>query len=98
VLVTVTRWIEPSDGPALVEAELVDADGEVWTFHVAPPAVAPDLSSGAPLPQPGAIRCTIVRDEMVGGILIVHIDTGEPDGVASVDGVSRFRVLRASVP
>jgi hypothetical protein len=60
------------------EAHLVDASGEVWTFVGDAPS----------------IPCTIIRDEMVDGILLVHIETDVP----SVDGVSRFRVLRAMVP
>lgn len=98
MLVSVTRWVDEHADPPTVEAELVDADGEVWVFAVTAPVVASDLAAGAPLPQPGRLRCRIVRDEMVAGILIVHIDTEVPDGVVSVDGVSRFRVLRASVP
>ena len=41
-----------------------------------------------------SVPCTIVRDEMVDGILLVLIDTDVP----STEGVSRFRVLRALVP
>jgi hypothetical protein len=59
-------------------AELVDAAGEVWTF----------IGDGPTIP------CTIIRDEMVDGVLSVHIETDRP----SMDGVSRFRVLRAMVP
>lgn len=98
VLVSVVGWVDQRSDPPMVEAELVDVDGESWTFEVAAPLVAPDLTNDAQLPHPGALRCTIVRDEMVAGILIVHIDTAHPDGLVSVDGVSRFRVLRASVP
>lgn len=60
------------------DAELVDAAGEVWVF----------VGDGPTIP------CTIIRDEMVDGILLVHIETDVP----SVDGVTRFRVLRAMVP
>lgn len=98
VIVSVTRWIDEAADPPVVEAELVDAEGEVWAFEVEAPVVAPGLAPTATLPQPGRLRCRIVRDEMVAGILVVHIDTAEPDGAVSVDGVSRFRVLRASVP
>jgi hypothetical protein len=98
VLVSVVRWLGERADPPGVEAELVDADGERWSFEVAAPLVAPDLTAGAQLPQPGRIRCKIVRDEMVAGVLIVHVDTEVPDGLVSLDGVSRFRVLRASVP
>ena len=97
-IVSVTRWIDERADPPVVEAALVDAEGEVWSFEVRAPLVAPGLAATAELPQPGRLRCRIVRDEMVAGILIVHIDTAVPDGVVSVDGVSRFRVLRASVP
>lgn len=97
VLVTVVSRVDAA-ADALVEAQLVDADGEVWTFHVPPSQAGVDAARLGHLPQPGALRCTVVRDEMVAGILIVHIDTARPDGVTSVDGVSRFRVLRASVP
>jgi hypothetical protein len=97
-MVSVVGWVDERSATPVVEVELVDADGEVWSFEVDAPLVAPQLAAGAPLPAPGQLRCAIVRDEMVDGILIVHIDTAVPDAVASVDGVSRFRVLRASVP
>lgn len=88
VLVSVTRLLDDER----VEAQLVDAAGEVWTFVDQGPVF------GATGLGPGAIRCTVIRDEMVDGILLVHIDTADPDGVESTDGVSRFRVLRALVP
>ncbi len=97
-IVSITGWADEHADPPVVEAELVDVDGEVWVFEVPAPLVASGLSGGAQLPQPGRLRCRIVRDEMVAGILIVHIDSAEPDGVVSVDGVTRFRLLRASVP
>jgi hypothetical protein len=70
--------VRPS-GPGRVE--LTDAYGDTWEFEV----------SGV---DPRALACTIVKDEMVDGILQVLIDTEVP----SVDGVRRFRVLRAMVP
>jgi hypothetical protein len=98
VVVSITGWVDADAQPPSVAVELVDADGEAWTFHVPAPVVSTELGPDATFPQPGALRCAIVRDEMVAGILIVHIDTAEPDGVRSVDGVARFRVLRAMVP
>ncbi|MGK2947852.1 MAG: hypothetical protein ACSLFP_04710 [Acidimicrobiales bacterium] len=98
VVVTVTGWVDVDADPPVALAELVDAAGDVWELPVPGPLVADDLHPGVGLPRAGAVACTIVRDEMVAGILIVHIDTARPDGIASVDGVSRFRVLRASVP
>ena len=66
-------------GPGRVE--LTDAYGDAWQFE-------------APGEDPRSLPCTIVKDEMVAGILHVLIDTEVP----SVDGVRRFRVLRAMVP
>lgn len=81
-----------------VHVELSDADGETWDFAVPASLMTDDPTVDVAFPRGGSLPCTIVRDEIVGGILMVHIDTEQPAGLRSVDGMSRFRVLRAMVP
>ena len=96
VVCQVVRWVSDEPQPGLVEAQVEDAAGTVWSFIDKEPifcAVTPTT-----YPVAGIIRCTIVATEADSdGREVAVIDTGRPDGVASVDGTTRFRVPAASV-
>ena len=92
--VRIVRWIS-DDNPGWVECEFTDVDGRTWLFREKWPVVSSELIDGtSAFPCPGVIACQVIgsksgndaRDE-------IEVDTTQPWGVESVEGVSRFRVF-----
>lgn len=86
----VIRWVSDEPNPGIVEVEIVDAFGRVWTFVDKAPMFDEDalLTSLATYPIPISLRCLIVDSS--DGFLTVS--TAEPHGLETVDGVSEFVV------
>lgn len=91
--VSIVRFVD-SDQPGWVECELVDAHGLRHKFQEKVPIVSTDeLHAGSQYPCEGLIACRVVSpsgNSKRDSTLIV--DTCEPDGVESIDGVSRFMI------
>src|ERR1700677_1887837 len=87
----VVRWVADEPQPGLVEAQLTDADGRVWSLIDKEPIFCRDpVSRETVFPVPAVIRCRVLaRKIRPDGQEIVTIDTANPDGVDS-DGVTIF--------
>jgi len=90
-----TRWLGDEPNPGIVEVEIVDAFGRVWTFVDKAPIFDEDahLTRMASYPIPILLECLIVDSS--DGLLTVS--TVEPHGLETVDGVSQFVVSNDQV-
>jgi hypothetical protein len=97
--VTIIRYVSDDPQPGIVECELYDAYGRRWTFIEKTAIVsATYIDSQSVYPQPGSIAGQVVeRRRDAEGREIVRIDTEDPDGVESIDGVTQFDVLAESL-
>lgn len=84
--------------PGLVEAQLTDSDGRLWSFIDKEPIFCPErVGRQARFPVAGAIRCQVIGREILrDGPEVISIDTGSPDGIDS-DGITIFRVPASAV-
>jgi hypothetical protein len=95
----VVRWVADEPQPGLVEAQLSDSDGRVWSFTDKEPVFwsRETVSRLSRFPVAAAIRCQVIgRAVLAGGQEVVTVDTGRPDGVDS-GGVTIFRVPASAV-
>ena len=95
----VVRWVADEPQPGLVEAQLTDSDGRLWSFIDKEPIFwsGETVSRLSRFPIAGAIRCQVIGHEVLAdGREVVTVDTGRPDGVDS-GGVMIFRVLASAV-
>jgi hypothetical protein len=92
IAVQITRFVDASQ-PGFVECAFVDAHQRTWSFIEKIPIVtSEDLWIDSSYPQPGIIECKVLsRCEDAAGAIIT-VDTTLPDGVESVDGMSRFEI------
>ena len=100
VEVTITRWVSDEPQPGIVECELLDANGHRWLFREKAAIVSAEpLSARSTYPCSGSIACRIVGQHSVDGSAsdVVRIDTELPWGVASIEGITTFDVLRRSL-
>ncbi|GAA1359861.1 hypothetical protein [Catellatospora chokoriensis] len=79
------------DWPGQVRVRLVDADGRAATFVGKIPIFFEDLTSAAPLPAPGHIRCWVRGFALTSSGRQLVVSTAI-DGVASEDGRDEFHV------
>ena len=80
----ISRWVSDEPSPGVVEAVLVDAEGQSWSFiDKVPIFSAASLTASSAFPLRGVIRCTVLDREGAGDAAIVSIDTERPDGVAA---------------
>jgi len=94
--VSIVRWISDEPQPGWIEAHLVDAWGKEWTFEDKPYIFAGDreVSAHSTHPQPGVIRCEIVKHwRDAGDREFVTVDTELPCHVESTTGQTRFDVV-----
>lgn len=89
----VVRWVADEPQPGLVEAQLTDSDGQLWSFaDKLPIFILEGNGRPARFPVAGAIRCQILRHEILAdGREVTTISTASPDGVDS-NGETTFRV------
>jgi hypothetical protein len=96
----VVRWIADEPQPGLVEAQLTDADGQLWSFIDKEPIFCRDpVGKHAPFPVAGVIRCQVIDHEAGADgheVEVITIDTGRPDGVDSA-GNTIFRVPASAI-
>jgi hypothetical protein len=95
----VVRWVADEPQPGLVEAQLTDSDGRLWSFIDKEPVFWSQEAVGrlSRFPVAGAIRCQIIGHAVLAdGREVVTVDTRRPDGVDS-GGVTIFRVPASAV-
>jgi hypothetical protein len=98
VSVQITKFVDRDPQPGIVECQLVDAFGKIWTF-VDKSAIFSNeaLDESNSYPRPGVIRCELLsRGIDDRGQDVVEIDTAHPDSVESIGGEHRF-VVRGSL-
>jgi hypothetical protein len=95
VAISILRVVDNGSWPEFVECELTDRCGKKWRFVEKLPVIERDgVAVSNSYPRPGVIACQFVmagRDDQ--GRAFVEIDTQQPWGVESVEGVARFQVL-----
>jgi hypothetical protein len=94
----VVRWVAGEPQPGLVEAQLTDSDGRLWSFIDKEPIFCSEWIGPRPtFPVDAAIRCQVIGHEILAdGREVITIDTGSPDGVDSA-GTMIFRVPASAV-
>ena|SRR5215475_6290587 len=99
ISVQITKYISDDPQPGIVECQLVDVYGNEWVFQEKTAIVSLGaLDADTDYPQPGFIACEIIKQwQDVDGREIVSVNTEKPWGVETLDGVSRFDVLRLQV-
>jgi hypothetical protein len=97
--VQITKYISDDPQPGIVECRLLDAYGNEWVFREKTAIVGlGPLDTDNDYPQPGIIACEIVKQwQDAKSREIVSVNTERPDGVETLDGVSRFDVLRSQI-
>jgi len=99
IKVTITRYLGDEPQPGIVECQLVDAYGCLWSFVEKSAIVSAGLLHAlTAYPQPGMIACEVVeRSRNPEGREVLRISTEQPYGVMSVDGTAEFDVFAESV-
>jgi hypothetical protein len=99
IKVAITRYLGDDPQPGIVECQLVDAHGRLWSFVEKSAIVsAGSLHARTAYPQPGVIAGEVVeRSRNPEGREVVRINTEQPHGVCSVDGTAQFDVFAESV-
>ena len=95
IKVTIARYLSDEPQPGIVECQLVDAHGRLWSFVEKSAIVSADsLHARTAYPQPGVIVGEVVeRSRNPEGREMVRINTERPYGVCSVDGTAQFEVF-----
>ena len=90
-MASAVRWVDDEPFPGVVEVELADADGRMWTFIDKAAVFDRDsLSPAAQYPIELKLACTVVErhdDRVV-------ISTAKPWGIETVEQQSTFTVHR----
>jgi hypothetical protein len=96
---TITRYLSDEPQPGIVECQLVDAHGRLWSFVEKSAIVsAGSLHARTVYPQPGVIAGEVVeRSRNSEGREVVRINTEQPYGVSAVDGTAQFDVFAESL-
>ncbi|RRH79739.1 hypothetical protein EH244_31660 [Variovorax beijingensis] len=98
ITVEITRLIDESAVPTLVECLLVDAQNQVHRFIEKDSVVSSTPISVDKFPVPGVLACE-VESEWVdpAGRSLVRASTVKPCGIESTTGGSNFVVLAAQL-
>jgi hypothetical protein len=99
IKITITRYLSDEPFPGIVECQLVDAHGRLWSFVEKSAIVSADsFHARTAYPQPGVIAGEVVeRRRNPDGREVVRINTEQPYGVSSVDGTAQFDVFAESL-
>jgi hypothetical protein len=95
IKVTITRYLSDEPQPGIVECQLVDAHGRLWSFVEKSAIVSAGLLHAlTAYPQPGMIAGEVIeRSRNPEGRDVIRINTEQPYGVMSVDGTAQFDVF-----
>jgi hypothetical protein len=96
--VQIVRFVDECQ-PGIVECEFDDAKGRRHTLVDKVPIFSADLlDADSAYPQPGLARCTIVRTWCdVHGRELLTVNTADPDGIESTEGLTEFVVTRSQI-
>jgi len=91
----VVRWVSDEPIPSIVEVQLIDGTGKVWTFVDKYPMFTATGSFGptSDYPAPLEIACTVVERNSER----VMVSTALPHGIEAVDGVSDFTLATSQI-
>ena len=91
----VVRWVSDEPIPGIVEVQLIDGSGKVWTFVDKYPMfiATGSLSPTSDYPTPLEIACTVVERNSER----VIVSTALPYGIETVDGVSDFTLAPSQI-
>lgn len=98
VPIQIVRFVDPNQ-PGFVECLLLDAEGQEHRFVEKVPVVTSEhLDEQSHYPRRGVIACEVETSWLeADGRALVRVNTERPWGVESVEGQSRFVVLRSSL-
>jgi hypothetical protein len=99
LVVEIVRFADEHQ-PGWVECEFVDANGRKHTVVEKVPIIASeeDLGPRSAYPQPGVIRCEVMRrwtDDQ--GRELARVSTEQPDWVETIEGASEFEVFASQL-
>ncbi len=92
--VQIVRFVEDYQ-PGIVECEFTDAAGQPHRLiDKAAIFTTATLSANSIYPQPGAVRCSLLRDwQDKSGRRLLTISTAEPFSIETGEGLTEFNVL-----
>ena len=98
VPISITCYVR-NDQPGFVACEFMDSHGRQHHFIEKTAIVtADDIDANTHYPHPGVIACIIIERHLdTSGNEVIVVDTTEPWGVESTDGIARFEVLRSEL-
>ena len=92
IKVQITRFVDAGQ-PGFVECQFTDAHNKTWSIIEKLPIVtSADLWSDSIYPQPGVIGCDVVKRFKDAAGEIIAVNTEEPYGIETLDGVAQFEV------
>jgi hypothetical protein len=92
--VQIVRFVDNYQ-PGIVECEFTDADGQPHRLiDKAPIFTTATLTANSTYPQPGTVRCNLLRDwQDESGRRLITISTAEPFSIQTGEGLTEFNVL-----
>src|SRR5262249_26538137 len=98
LVVQIVRWVDDYF-PGVVACEFVDVDNHVHTLIGKVPMVTTsDLGGTSIYPQPGGIRCAVLRRwKEASGRELVAVSIDYPDPMETTEGLDEFVVQSAQV-
>jgi hypothetical protein len=99
IKVTIVRYVSDDPQPGIVECQLEDAHGRLWSFVEKTAIVsAENLGSETTYPKQGVVAGEVIGRKLdPAGREIIRIDTIRPWHVESAEGVTQFEVLPESL-
>jgi hypothetical protein len=96
--VQIVRFVDDYQ-PGIVELEFTDAAGANHRLiDKAPIFTSATLSADSIYPQPGAVRCSLLRVRQdMGGRRLFTISTAEPFSIETGEGLTEFDVLPSQI-
>ena len=97
IKVEIVKFVD-SWQPGWVEGRFTDVLGNEHRFVEKVPVLTADyLDENSSYPQRGFIGCTILNEKEIEGNKVFEVDTSQPDGIESTEGIFRFTVAADSL-
>jgi hypothetical protein len=94
ITVEITRLVDDTAPPPLVECVLVDAQGQTHRFIEKDAIVSSSTVTAGGLPQPGFLACEVEWEWVdAAGRSLARASTAKPWGIESTAGSTNFVVL-----
>jgi hypothetical protein len=96
--VQIVRFVDDYQ-PGIVEVEFTDAAGQPHLLiDKAPIFTTATLSADSIYPQPGTVRCSLLRvSQDIAGRTLITISTAEPFSIETAEGLTHFDVLPSQI-